>query len=750
MVLCLMLPTVTVNAAEVTGGKSTSAETDKEPGAEETPSVLPETEAEPKETEAPAVTPQKDPDEIPTQEPEATAEPTAIPTQEPEETAEPTEIPTQEPEATVEPTEIPTQEPEETALPTSAATKEPEATATPAATVIPTATATPVATATPAATATSTPTASPTPTATATPTAKAQKGTYTLSHAGIMQEGQLAEDEALGADELGSDVDLEGVKAFIIQCLSEGRSSIDISEYRIPVTAIDLLVSEVLNNNPRFFYVSFNECSTEGTAVTVLTPDYDGDLMDAKQDYEDAVAKALSQVESSMNSTEKAMVLHDYLVTHCEYDNSLQRYTAYDALVTGSAVCQGYALAYYDLMSRAGVPCSFGISDAMNHIWNMVNIDGSWYHVDATWDDPSNLNMQSYCGHNNFLVSDSKLMEEGHYSWYGEAQAANARFDNAAWRDVESAICKYDNAWYYMGVVGNAAGLVRRTGSLENGSSSMVYQIKEPWPVWGGGGYWNGLFSYMVVHNNGIYFNSRDKVYVYKNGNTKECYTYTQGRGYLYDMIVVNGKVYCGVTQQYDGSLNYLELFPFSDVTIDPGNWRYDSIKYVLENGIMNGINGTTRFDPEEPLTRAMFATVLWRMAGSPAVTFENRFSDVTTGQYYSDAVIWAYQNGIVNGYPNGTFGINDNITREQIAKMLMVYADEVKHYDISEKAEITSFPDVSDVAGWAVDYIRWAVGCKMINGSNINGTYYLNPKGEATRVECAAMLNRFQVKYEG
>ena len=88
MALCLMLPTATVNAAEVTGGKSPSAETDKEPGAEETPSVLPEADAEPKETEAPAVTPQKDPDEIPTQEPEATAEPTAIPTQEPEEIAE--------------------------------------------------------------------------------------------------------------------------------------------------------------------------------------------------------------------------------------------------------------------------------------------------------------------------------------------------------------------------------------------------------------------------------------------------------------------------------------------------------------------------------------------------------------------------------------------------------------------------------------------------------------------------------------
>ena len=194
--------------------------------------------------------------------------------------------------------------------------------------------------------------------------------------------------------------------------------------------------------------------------------------------------------------------------------------------------------------------------------------------------------------------------------------------------------------------------------------------------------------------------------------------------------------------------------FPFKDVAVDPDGWRYESIKFVYENDIMNGITNPEgiidTFDPESSLTRGMFATVLYRMAGNPAVTFENRFSDVQSGAYYSDAVIWAYQNGIVNGYPNGTFGINDNITREQIAKMLMVYADEVKHYDISEKAEITSFPDVSDVAGWAVDYIRWAVGCKMINGSNINGTYYLNPKGEATRVECAAMLNRFQVKYEG
>ena len=86
-------------------------------------------------------------------------------------------------------------------------------------------------------------------------------------------------------------------------------------------------------------------------------------------------------------------------------------------------------------------------------------------------------------------------------------------------------------------------------------------------------------------------------------------------------------------------------------------------------NGITNPEGIIDTFDPESSLTRGMFATVLYRMAGNPAVTFENRFSDVQSGAYYSDAVIWAYQEEIVNGYPDGRFGVFDPITREQIAK---------------------------------------------------------------------------------
>ena len=132
-----------------------------------------------------------------------------------------------------------------------------------------------------------------------------------------------------------------------------------------------------------------------------------------------------------------------------------------------------------------------------------------------------------------------------------------------------------------------------------------------------------------------------------------------------------------------------------------------------------------------------------------PAVQFENKFEDVPDGKYYSPAVIWAYKQGIVQGIEGGLrYGTDGYITREQIAKMLMEYA-RVKNYNISERADLNVFPDVEDVSGWAGTYMEWAVGCGMIGGKNINGIYYLDPGGNATRAESAAMLMRFMKKYQ-
>lgn len=188
--------------------------------------------------------------------------------------------------------------------------------------------------------------------------------------------------------------------------------------------------------------------------------------------------------------------------------------------------------------------------------------------------------------------------------------------------------------------------------------------------------------------------------------------------------------------------------FPFSDVSVIKGNWKYDSIAYVYANGIMNGISGTDSFRPDASLTRSMFATVLYRMAGSPDVTYSKRFSDVEDGKWYSAPIIWANDQKIVAGLSDGSYGIDMNITREQIAKMLCEYAKS-QGYDVSVAASLAGYTDDETVSGWAVGYMQWAVGVGMISGKpNGDGSFRLDPKGEATRAECAAMLKRFQDKY--
>lgn len=180
----------------------------------------------------------------------------------------------------------------------------------------------------------------------------------------------------------------------------------------------------------------------------------------------------------------------------------------------------------------------------------------------------------------------------------------------------------------------------------------------------------------------------------------------------------------------------------YSDVPETSG-WRYDAIKYVVDNGIMNGISGTARFAPDEALTRAMFATIIYRMDGSPQISYNGRFPDVPYGNYYSLPVSWASSVGIINGHSNtGMFGSNENITREDMVTILYRY---VKYKDMSLSGgnSLSRFPDASQVSGYAREAMQWAVANGIISGRSNTGM--LDPKGNASRVECAAIIQRFR-----
>ena len=177
---------------------------------------------------------------------------------------------------------------------------------------------------------------------------------------------------------------------------------------------------------------------------------------------------------------------------------------------------------------------------------------------------------------------------------------------------------------------------------------------------------------------------------------------------------------------------------PFADVV--KGAWYYDSIRYTYENGLIAGYpNGL--FGINDTITRGQIATILWRMEESPAVNYAMTFEDVGEGMYYADAIRWAASEGIVGGYSDTQFGPNDAITREQLAAILWRYAQH-KEYDVSvgEDTNILSYADALTVSEWAVPAMQWANGAGLIQGSDNN----LMPKGNATRAQAATILHRF------
>ena len=165
------------------------------------------------------------------------------------------------------------------------------------------------------------------------------------------------------------------------------------------------------------------------------------------------------------------------------------------------------------------------------------------------------------------------------------------------------------------------------------------------------------------------------------------------------------------------------------------GTWYHEAVDYVLRNGLMNGYSSGT-FGPNDNLSRAQFAQILFNKEGRPVVNYLLQYSDVANGAWYTEAIRWATSQGVVGGYGNGMFGPNDNITREQLAVMLWRYAGSPAATD-----KELHFTDADQASGFALEALRWAVENGIINGY---GDGQLAPQGLATRGQVAQMLMNF------
>lgn len=175
---------------------------------------------------------------------------------------------------------------------------------------------------------------------------------------------------------------------------------------------------------------------------------------------------------------------------------------------------------------------------------------------------------------------------------------------------------------------------------------------------------------------------------------------------------------------------------PFNDV--NAGDWFYDYVEYVYNNGIMDGVDNGV-FSPNTETTRGMVVTILYRLAGEPNVRGGNDFSDVASGAYYADAVTWASNAGIVNGTSATTFSPNALVTREQFAAMLYRYMSYIGE-DVSASTNLNRYTDAGSVSAYAETAMSWAVAEGIINGRTATT---LAPAGNCTRAEVAAMITR-------
>ena len=176
----------------------------------------------------------------------------------------------------------------------------------------------------------------------------------------------------------------------------------------------------------------------------------------------------------------------------------------------------------------------------------------------------------------------------------------------------------------------------------------------------------------------------------------------------------------------------------------DPSWWSHAGLDYCVQRGILSGVGGG-RISPNGLTTRAQFVQMLYSLHGKPEVSGALPFTDLPEG-WYRDAILWAYQTGVTSGTSDTTFGPYDPVTRAQVATFLMKYAKTVCNIKPTwTPADLSKYPDVNNVPGWAMGAMQDAVALRLISGNEaFDGTVYLDPNGNATREQVATILMQF------
>lgn len=365
-------------------------------------------------------------------------------------------------------------------------------------------------------------------------------------------------------------MDWDRAKAALVTGMKDWAESIDISAFEIPATRLSDLCTEVINENPALFYVesSVHYSRTDAGLVAKVYPLYSEDYTKADvTTYNNKVTQILSGVDESWTELQKALYLHDYLVSHAKYDLTYQHYDAYSLLVEGKGVCQAYALAYMALLNGAELANGTVSSNQLNHIWNLVEVDGAWYHVDATWDDPTNSAMAQDANapdllgsarHTYFLLSEATMREGAHdaedWCFLPEQLGCTSDiYESGNWfgSAVKTAFVPLNGKWYYLQ---NDTGHVCRLYQTDDPKTggSAVAALGERWLSWTEeNSYWAGPYCGLWSWRGQVVYNSAGGIYGY-DPQTETVNTLLRPdttRGWLYGLLLEGDEATCLMAQ---------------------------------------------------------------------------------------------------------------------------------------------------------------------------------------------------------
>lgn len=374
---------------------------------------------------------------------------------------------------------------------------------------------------------------------------------------GVYQFGDAPSEQTSASPYARSAYSQTALEEYLYGQMRARRTQISVVEYGISMSDIGSVIAGVLNENPDLYYVKkkfeYSIMSTGMVAMIML--EYEEGLDDAR--WQSGANAALASVRPDMSDLEKVITLHDYLAVNCAYDKENldlgvdkvpdKSHSTYGVFADGTAVCDGYALAYKYLLNKQGIECHMVTSTAMAHAWNMVVLDGEYYQVDVTWDDPVWDRVGNVC-HTYMLRSDAAFA--GHHDWQVTKgsevvnyEAVSTRFDNAFWAGCQSPLVIAGDGCYYTAYEGRPC--IKKTNLGDITTAGMPIMYMDSWTVWGGAGNWSGVFSGLFRINDRLYYNDKSKIYSIAMDGTDQKVEFTADTtdGYIYGSGLCRGKV---------------------------------------------------------------------------------------------------------------------------------------------------------------------------------------------------------------